>query len=224
MDHDSQQHCHRQATIQQETSLQHYATAFSAPECLYQTLQGGHTACVMKSLSPGVSRSSRSHSSHQCWLDFPIPGEDITDLGKRVCWCQQYIFWFQVTVHDVLEVKVSQSHQDLRKRRWGQWERQKGLGPMSTRSPSTHQNQSTPFSIPLRMPPGSEEALGTLRNFRSHSHWCPRAKSWTQNSRKAGLAWRAWEKSKTLWWVVNPSEVLIEQGLSRRFCSCSICF
>lgn len=36
-----------------------------------------------------------------------------THLWVGLCRCQKNIFWLQVTVDDVLEVKMSQGHQNL---------------------------------------------------------------------------------------------------------------
>lgn len=75
---------------------------------------------------------------------------NMTDLRKGVGWCQQHVFRFQVTVDNVLEVKVSQSHQDLRGGDGAGKKGRKIPAPDSAASPpnSIHALLCTPKDIP----------------------------------------------------------------------------
>lgn len=115
---------------------------------------------------------------HQCCLDSLKSGGDITNLRKRVSRCQQHIFRFQVTVDDVLEVKVSQSHQDLRE---GDGLSQKGRKVSTSDSACSSQPSKPHPWLPLhsqRCSLGPREALEHQRRIPEYqNHLCLRWES-----------------------------------------------
>lgn len=148
-------------------------------------------------------------------MTFPKPGGDMSNLRKWVRWRQQHVFRFQVTVDDILEVKVSQSHQDLS----GGDEASKTVGKVPCWD-SAFSSQLSKLSMPLSPPKYASQGQGrhwsTKEDSQNPRTISARDWSWTYNPKKAKLEWWVWEDTETLcgsWWKRAMNKAV----LSRRY-------